>query len=68
MYIILIPYKNKYYTIDKYLMYDRNQHNMIFYFQINLSNLKISFEHGEKIGVFAQFCLTEKDIESRSIR
>mgnify|MGYP003339208312 CR=1 FL=1 len=55
MYIILIPYKNKYYTIDKYLMYDHNQHNMIFYFQINLRNLKISFEHGEKIGVFAQF-------------
>jgi hypothetical protein len=56
--IFLTPYNNKYYTIDKYLTYDRNHHNKIPYFHKNLCNLKIRFEHGEKIGVFAQFCLT----------
>jgi hypothetical protein len=48
MYIILIPYKNKYYTIDKCLMYDRNPHNMKIHHQFNLRILIITFEHGEK--------------------
>jgi hypothetical protein len=43
----LMPYNNKYYTINIYLTLDRKHHNIQSAILINLDNLKIRFERGE---------------------